>query len=632
MSARLRWAALTALLVLTTMSGAAELPVRQVLILQSFDRGNLILDSFTADVRIDLERLVGGPVNFVQVVVGPTGFVSAPEQSVVNYVRSLYAEGAKPDLVMAFGGPASVFARKYRQQLFPGAPLLFGAVDQRFLGNAPMGENEIAVPVLNDFPAIIDDILRILPETKQIFMIVGYGPIRDFWRHRLEEQFRRFRGRVTIVWSDDLSFPEIVRRSSSLPAHSAIYFMTLGTDATGADYADERALADLHAAANSPLFAAHDVYLGSGIVGGRMVAVNELSRRTTDVAHRLLSGESPKNLVIPVQPLGRPVFDWRELKRWHIPESRLPPGNLVKFQGPTLWSEYRGTVMAVAGALVLQAILIVGLLLERRARRSAENQNRRNLSLAADVSRRETMSALSSSFAHELGQPISAVMFNAEALKTMIASRSVTPEILDEIVADIHADGVRAANIIERNRTMLRSRQLQKKPVVFQTFIDDALALVAHEFMARQIKVSVDLPSTSCVVSGDPVLLQQVFVNLLMNAMDAMAEISPERRHITISYELGHAMVEVSVRDTGPGLPEDLVAKLFTPFVTTKPHGVGIGLAIVRTIVDAHGGSINANNHPDGGAIFTIMLPVSHRPDSSREPVIFRAMGESPEV
>ena len=289
MSTRLGWVALTGLLVLTSMSRAAEPPVRQVLILQSFDRGNLSLDSFTANVRIDLERRVGGPVNFVQVVVGPTGFISASEQSVVAYIRSIYAAHSEPDLVMAFAGPASVFARKYRQQLFPDVPLLFGSVDQRFLGDAPMGKNETAVSALNDFPGIVDDILRTLPETRQIFMIVGYGPIRDFWRHRLEEQFNRFRGRVTFVWSDELSFPEIVRRSSSLPPHSAIYFITLGTDATGATYADERALAELRAAANAPLFAANDVYLGSGIVGGRMLSMDELSRRTTEVAYRLMA-------------------------------------------------------------------------------------------------------------------------------------------------------------------------------------------------------------------------------------------------------------------------------------------------------------------------------------------------------
>jgi signal transduction histidine kinase len=280
--------------------------------------------------------------------------------------------------------------------------------------------------------------------------------------------------------------------------------------------------------------------------------------------------------------------------------------------------------------LLLQALLIIGLLFERRARHRAENESRRNLSLAADVSRRETMSTLTSSISHELGQPISAMILNTEALQTMLAGRSATPESIDEILADIHADGIRAANIMDRNRSMLRSRQLQKKPVDLQVFINDALALVSHDIRARQVDVSFDLPPTACIISGDPVLLQQVFVNLIMNAMDAMMETPPERRRITIGVEVRRTRVEISVRDTGPGLPQEIADTLFTPFVTTKPHGLGIGLAIARTIVEAHDGSISASNHPDGGAIFTVTLKVSHAHESG-EPAMVGA-GGSPEI
>jgi len=606
-----RLAALFGLLLLAAGASAAEPAVRQVLVLQSFARGNLILDNFTGNFRIDLEQRAGGPVNFVQVVVGPTGFVSAPEQSVVDYIRSTFAAHARPDLVMAVAGPAAVFAHKYRQQLFPDSPLIFASVDQRYLADAPLGPNETAVPVLNDFPAIVEDILQVLPRTRQVYMIVGYGPIREFWRHRLEAEFSRFRGRVTFLWSDDLSFPEVLRRSSTLPPDSAIYFVTLGADATGAEYADERALAELKASANAPVFAAFSVYMGSGIVGGRLLSIEELSRRTTDVAYRLLNGVSPGDVRIQPQGHGRAVFDWRELKRWKIPESRLPPGSLVRFRGPTLWSEYRGTVLGVAAALAVQAMLIGGLLFERRARRVAEHESRKNLSLAADVSRRETMSALNSSISHELGQPLGAMIRNAEALQLMISNGSVTPEGIDEILEDIHADGARAAQIMDRHRLMLRSRQLQKRPVDLHALVNDVLALTAHDMRARQVKCSVSVPPGSCVISGDPVLLQQVFVNLVMNAMDAMAETPAAQRHIMIGMEARRGSVDISVRDTGKGLPDDLAGKLFTPFVTTKPHGLGIGLAIARSIAAAHDGSISARNHPEGGAMFIVSLRLS---------------------
>jgi signal transduction histidine kinase len=621
------------LLTLAAISGAAEPPVRQVLVLQSFDRGNLVLDHFTTNFRVDLDQRVGGPVNYVQLTVGATGFVGAPEQSVVDFIRSTFADRPKPDLIVAVAGPAAIFARKHRQQLFPETPLLFGSVDQRYLGDAPLGENETAVTVLNDFPGIVEDILQVRPQTRQVFMVIGSGAIGKFWRPRLEEQFRRFHDRLTFVWSSDLSLPEILRRCSTLPANSAIYYFTFGNDASGAAYADERVVADLHATANVPLFAAHTVYLGSGIVGGKLLDIDEISRRTADAANQILSGVSPADIRGPPLLPGQPVFDWRELQRWGIAESRLPPGSLVRFRGPTLWGAHRGTALAAAGAFAIQALLIIGLLLERRARRRAEFDSRRNLALAADTSRRETMSALTSTIAHELGQPLSAMLHNAEALQMMLNDNRATPETVREILSDIHTDGVLAAEIIERHRAMLRSRQLQKKPVDLHTVVHDAVALVAYDMRARQVEVTVNLSANFSVISGDPVLLQQVLVNLLMNAMDAMANTSPDRRHITISTEARRNEVEVSVRDTGSGMPADLIGKLFTPFVTTKPHGLGIGLAIARTIVAAHGGSISAANHPEGGATFTVTLRLLETQGIlSAAPVIAETGFESPKV
>jgi signal transduction histidine kinase len=441
--------------------------------------------------------------------------------------------------------------------------------------------------------------------------VMGSGQIGRFWHQQLNEQFTRFRDRLTFVWSDDLSLSEVVRRCANLPAHSAIFYFNFGTDAAGAAYADQRVLADLHATANAPLFATHSVYLGSGIVGGRLLSIDELARHTTDAILRLLNGAPPATVRAPPQPPGQSIFDWRELQRWGIPEARLPPGSVVRYRNPTVWREHRSMVLSAAGALAVQALLIVGLLLERRARRRAEIDSRRNLALAADASRRETMSALTHSMAHELLQPISSLIVNAETLRLMIAAKTATSNTVEEVLCDIHTEGVLAAQIIDRHRTMLRSRQLQKKPIDLHAVVKESLALLAHELTARQIVVSINQSSRPCVVSGDQVLLQQVLVNLLMNAMDAMAEMAPAGRHVTITSEVKGADVEVCVRDAGRGLPAGIIGKLFTPFVTTKSHGLGIGLTIVRTIVQAHGGTIEARNNPEGGATFTVTLRAS---------------------
>ena len=451
-----------------------------------------------------------------------------------------------------------------------------------------------------------------------MFVVNGAGPHAAFWRRELGKEFERFRGRVAIVWLDGLSLPDLVRRCASLPRNSAIFFLIFGTDASGAAYADERVLADLHATANAPLFGAQSVYMGRGVVGGSMMPIDEVVRTAADAAVRLLNGAPPKSINLPLPRPGQPIFDWRELRRWGIRgEPVAGRAASCATAAPACGRNTSSPCSARLARWLIQSLLIVGLLYQRRARRQAESDSQRHLALAADASRRQTMSALTTSIAHELGQPLSSMIHNAEALRAMIDADRAPSDTMKEILTDIRTQSVQAAQIIERHRAMLRSHQLQRKPIDLHAVVHESLALVAHDLKTREIETTVDLSSSPCVISGDPVLLQQVLVNLMMNAIDAMAETPKARRRLTIATAVRAADVELSVRDSGTGLPPHVDGTLFTPFVTTKPHGLGIGLTIARTIVDAHGGTIDGRNNPERGATFTVTLRLraERRPD-----------------
>jgi signal transduction histidine kinase len=601
---------ITAVLLLLGVVSDASAQVRQVLLLQPFERGNAVIDSLTGYFRIELDRLAGKPVNVVQVVVGPSGLAGAPEQAVVEYIQSMFAGRAKPDLIVALAGPATLFARKHRQAIFPEVPLLLAAPDVRVTGDVSLRDNEVATFVSSRWGTVVGEILQLLPRTRQIFMVVGAGSFGQFWRQQLEKELEPYAGAVTFIWSNEMSLREILQRCSNLPPDSAIFYFMFGTDGAGAAYADERVLSQLHASANAPMFGGQSVYMGLGIVGGSLNSIEDVSRRSAEIAARVLNGDPTSAIKTPLQTRGTPVYDWRELQRWGIPESRLPAGSEIRFRGPTLWHEYRRTVLTALAAFIAQSLLIGALLYQRRARRRAESDSRKNLALAADASRRQTMSALTSSIGHELGQPLSSIMYNAQALDMMVAADRATPDTIKEILSDIQGQGVRATQIIERHRTMLKSHQLEKKPLDLRSVVAETIALVAHDMQAREVEAVVAMPPAPCAISGDQVLLQQVFVNLLMNAMDAMAAMPPGRRRITMSAKVMPATVEIGVSDTGTGLPAELDGRLFAPFVTTKSRGMGIGLTIVQSIVQAHSGQITAQNNPEGGATFTVALPL----------------------
>ena len=346
--------------------------MRRIVLIQSVDRGNLTLDRFTELLRAEIDRQGPDPVNFTEFVVTPEGFVDYPQQAIVDYIRSSFAGRPKPDLVITTGGPAATFARKYRTQLFPDSPILYAAVDRRFLQGADFTDKETAVAVANDYLGVVDEIRHLFPGTENVYVMLGAGALGRFWRREFEAEFHRFDNRLHFIWPDGMSYAQMLQRAASLPPRSAIFFISIDLDADGTNYPTGRVLEDLRARANAPVFGAQSAELGYGIVGGNLISIEAVSARTTELALRILAGASPGTLTAPIQPPGPRVYDWRELQRWGVSEDRLPAGSIVRFREPSVWERFKWVIAASVSGLVAQAMLIGALLVGRAKRRRAE--------------------------------------------------------------------------------------------------------------------------------------------------------------------------------------------------------------------------------------------------------------------
>lgn len=276
--------------------------------------------------------------------------------------------------------------------------------------------------------------------------------------------------------------------------------------------------------------------------------------------------------------------------------------------GLTGWLAARGRVDRDANG---NPVLMRGVVLDISARRRSELDVLQLQGQLAHASRVSMMGQLASALAHELHQPLGAILRNAEAAELFLQHDPPDLDELRPILADIRADDQRARDVIDRLRALLKRRSMELRALNIVDLLNTTAALIRADAAARHIALEIESPSTLPKVNGDGVHLQQVLLNLVLNAMDAVESSPMWNRRIAIRAQCRAGReIEVTVSDSGHGIPPDKVSSMFVPFFTTKSGGMGIGLSISRTIIQAHNGRIWGENNPREGATFRFTLPI----------------------
>ena len=577
--------------------------------LDASDPSEPAAQAFGRVARESLKRQTPRPIEFYPEFLDSLRFQDALyEAELVAFLTQKY-KARPPDLVVTIYPQALQFMAQHRGELWPGTPGVFVGVpdDLPLARTPPPGFTGVLTRV--DIAGTIELALRLQPDTRRIVVVSGASDFDRLWRTRAEDALRAFAGRVAPLYFDGVAIPDLAKSLARLSSGDIVLFTTVFQDMNGQTWLPNDALRQISHASSVPVYATFEPSLGNGAVGGSMVALDAQATRAGELAFAIVSGRRPESLPVEPSPPAVPRIDWREFERWHLSESRLPKGTVVMFRSTSIWAEYRGRIIVAAVVLVLQSVLIATLLVERQHRRRAELRAQRRGVELAHASRLAAVGEITAAIAHQINQPLGAIQSNADAAEMLLDTTPLPIETLRRILLDIQRDDERASEVITSMRALLRRGEPAVRPVNLNDAIVEIIRLLDGESRRLGVETELVLADDLPIVEGDRVHLQQIVLNLVLNAIEAARAHSGGVKRVTVRTERRDpAEIQVTVEDSGPGIAPEQLPHLFDSFFTTKKDGMGLGLSIARSLVEAHGGKIWAETS-GAGAIFRVVLP-----------------------
>jgi len=580
---------------------------RQVLLLYAESRLQPSIVEADEAFRSTVSSGLGAPVNF------STEFLDLPPTSSAAYKRRLWDllrfkyQDVHFDLVVPVSIRALRFALDFRAELAPGTPIVFMAVHS--VSDLELPGDVSGVQMTADWMDTLGAALRLQPETQRVVVVAGTAAVDKIFLALIQASFAHGPAHLEFTYVTDLPLDAVAAKLATLPEKTIVLLVSFLQDSAGRDLTTPEALERLVERSRVPIYGLTDITMGYGIVGGRLVDYKKQGIMAGELGLRVLRGEKlgPADIVTNTNTY---TFDWRQLRRWGLDESRVPPGSAIFFREPSMWERYRWPIIGALALILLESVLVAHLLIQRRRRRRLEAEAAVQRGLLAHAQRVTVAGELAATLAHEINQPLGAIVSNAEAACRLVERAEPKRTDLLDTLGDIIDDGHRASDVIRRLRAMLRAGTAEQQPCDVNLLIAEVLKFVKEDLTRAGISTDLRLRDRLPLVRGDAIQLQQVILNLVLNAEAAMTDGAGELRRLTVeTAERPPGTVEVCVRDTGIGVKEGDLESIFKPFVSTKASGLGLGLSISRSIVEAHGGTIRAESNPDRGLSVRVELP-----------------------
>jgi signal transduction histidine kinase len=518
----------------------------------------------------------------------------------------------KLDLIITYSAPSLSLVVAQGHDLFPRTPVVFAGILREQLKGLKISPMVTGVLADVDFVGLLETALKIHPQTRHVAIVNGASKTDLFFEKEFRKALDPYAERLDFIYLTRLPIGQILERVRDLPDNTVILFYLLTRDGEGKGFPPWRAASIVAKAANAPVYGCLDSYIGHGIVGGRMTSMEMTGAEAGERALRIMRGEKPSDIPVSSQGTTIDLFDWRQFKRWDISEHRLPLGSIVINRQESFFEHYKWLVIGVIVFVAVQSYLVGFLIVLNRKQRklsanlvATEGRYRRLL----QVERAARLGELSASLAHEINQPLSAAMSSTQAALRFLRANPIDIERLRNILQNIVQDNKRASGVIRNMREFLKCGQVEKTPILINTILNDVLVVFRGEALARGIHIEKHFKSVLAPVMANKSQLQQVVLNLIMNAADAVSENTAEDRKILIKSSEINGNVRVAVRDTGAGIDPATMEKVFKPFFTTKSGGMGMGLVLCRSIIEEHGGHIRLEKNATAGVTVTFELP-----------------------
>jgi signal transduction histidine kinase len=518
------------------------------------------------------------------------------------------------DIVIGIADFSLEFTKKYHAEIWPGVPVLISSIDDSRLKALPA--DFAHVPMRIDFDGTLALAERLQPQANRLVVVGGATAFdaEGIDRVATVASQRKSRKWSVEIWRG-LPIPELRQRLATLDKRSAVIYTTMFRDRDGRTFFPYEVVGPMADASGAPIYGWYPTYLSRGLTGGSMISFENNGRLTAELAASILLGKTAPAGAVTTTGQSHCEANVGRMEQLGLSTEALPDDCYLINAPPSIWRQYRSAVIIVLTVVSMQAFTIAALLWQRRRRHLAEDEATLRRSELARAARFASAGELSASIAHEVGQPLGAILSNADAAGMMLEQPS--PEIgeLHAILADVRRDALRANEVIQRLRALLQKRPVAFGPLAIDDTLAETLALLGPEARRRGVTIESDLGAGNARIQGDRVQLQQVLLNLTINAMDAMHKTEPSARILSISTGQVNHGVELLVADRGHGIAAGTKTRMFESLYTTKPNGMGLGLSIVRSIVQAHSGRVSVDDREGGGSVFRVWLPENSPPD-----------------